>query len=65
MLLDVFEISGVLESWVVPIQMSEPFVEMRIAGANISNVTFEVLHVNRVEANDSGEQAYICFRNVG
>jgi hypothetical protein len=61
MVLDVFKLGRVLEGWVVPVQMSEPLVEMRVAGANVAYVAFEVLDVDGVEADQGCVEADVCF----
>lgn len=61
MLLDMFELRRLLESGDAPIQVPEPLVQSRIAGADVADVAFEMLNVNRVEADDGGVEAYVRF----
>ena len=59
--LDVLKLSGVLERRVIPVQLPHPFVQMRVAGADVSQIGLEVLNVHAVKSNDGGEQAYVSF----
>lgn len=52
-LLDVPEIRRVLILVVVPVQILEPVVQYRILPADHAEVAFEMLHVDRVEADQS------------
>jgi hypothetical protein len=65
MVLDVLKLGRVFEGWVIPVQMSEPLVEMRVAGANVAYVAFEVLDVDGVEADQGCVEADVCFGYCG
>lgn len=53
--LDVVEARRVLESRLGPIQPAHPPVQSRISSADILQVDFEMLSVDRIEANESRE----------
>lgn len=59
------ELSGAAKSGHVPIQMAEPGVDGRVAGADVADVAFEVLDVDGVEADDGGVEADVGFGDVG
>ena len=40
-------------------------MQSRITGSNITDVALEVLHINRVEANDGSIEANVCFSDIG
>lgn len=61
MLLDMLKLRRLPKSWHIPIQMSHPFMQCGIAGANVSDITFEMLHIHGVEADDGGVEADVCF----
>lgn len=63
MILDVLKLSRVFECRHVPVQVAHPLVEVRISGANITNVALEMLHIHRIEANNRGVQTNISLRN--
>lgn len=63
-LFDMFELGAILERRDVPIQVPEPFVQRWVSGADVSDVAFEVLHVDHVESDDSGIQPYICLGDL-
>ena len=63
MLLDVFKLGRVLEGRVVPVQMPHPLVQVIVAAPDISNITFEVLHVDGIEANNGGVETDVSFRD--
>ena len=44
--LDVDEVGRVLEGRVVPVQVSHPLVQVRVARADVADVAFEMLHVD-------------------
>lgn len=64
MLLDVFKLGRVLESREIPIQMPKPFVQRRIAGSDVADVAFEMLHVDGVEADDGGVETDVGLAEV-
>lgn len=46
---------------VVPVQVSQPFVEGRVSRADVADVTLEVLDVDGVKADDGRVQADVGF----
>lgn len=52
MTFDRIEVSGLFESRVIPIKISNPFVNTRIPFTNCSVVAFEVTYVDWIETND-------------
>lgn len=42
---NVQEIGGFFEACDVPVEVSQPFVNVRVAGADVSNVALEVLDI--------------------
>ena len=50
---------------VVPVQMAHPGVEMGEAGSDVTEIAFEVLDIDGVEADESGEEAYVCLGGGG
>lgn len=65
MLLDMFELRGILEGRNVPVQVAHPLVEMRISAANVGEIALEVLDVYRVKADDCGEETDVGFCDRG
>ena len=63
--LDMFKIRGLAEGGVVPVQIPDPGVQVRVSGADVADVAFEVLHVDDVEADDGRVQADVEFRELG
>ena len=63
-LFDMFEFRAFLESRDVPVQVPYPFMQRRVSGADVSDVAFEVLHIDRVESDDCGIKPYICLGNL-
>ena len=49
--LDVLELGGVLEGGMLPVQVTHPQVQTRVARTDIPNVALEVLDVDRIETN--------------
>lgn len=62
--LDVHKLRCVLEGRMVPIQISQPLVQVRISATNVSYVTLKVLHVYRIKADDGREEPDVCFCDV-
>ena len=62
--LDVEEVGGVAEGGVVPVQVTHPLVDGRVAGADVADVALEVLDVDGVEADDGGEEADVGLGRV-
>lgn len=48
MVLDMDEAGGGVECWDVPVQVPHPFMDMRIARSDISNIALEVLDIYRL-----------------
>ena len=65
MFLDMFELRRVLERGNVPVQVSEPAMNGRIAAADVANVAFEVLHIDGIESHDGYIKTYVRFGDVG
>ena len=65
MLLDMFELRCVLECGNVPVQISEPAMNGRIAAADVANVAFEVLHIDSIESDDGYIKTYVRFGDGG
>jgi len=59
--LDVVKVRGVLERGVFPVQLLHPPVDIRISMADITDVTFEVSDVDRIEADDSDPKPDVSF----
>lgn len=57
MQLDVVEVCGLAESWVVPVQVLQPQVDVWVAFSDGGEVTLEVLDVNWVESDDGSVQS--------
>lgn len=58
---DMFEIRGLLKPRNVPVQMSQPAVNGRVSGPDVSNISLEVLHVDWIEAHYGGVEADISL----
>lgn len=56
MSLDMLELRRLAERGHVPVQLAHPGVQTRIARADITDITLEVLHVDGVEADNGREQ---------
>ena len=39
------EVGGILEGRIVPIEVTHPLVEMRVPGADVANIAFEMLNI--------------------
>lgn len=61
MSLDMRKLGRLAKSWVVPVTMPHPFVNRWISRPNVPDVGLEVLDVDCVETDCSGEEADICF----
>ena len=55
------ELRGFLEGGDVPVEVSEPAMDGGIPGADVSDVSLEVLDVDGIEAHDRRVQSYVCF----
>ena len=64
MLLDMFKLRSLPKRWHIPVQVSQPSMQRWISGAYIADIAFEMLHVNRIEADDSCIEANISFSDV-
>lgn len=62
--LDGVKVGRIFEGWVLPVQGTEPLVNVRITGANRIDVGLEVPHVDRVETDDRGVEANVRFRQA-
>ena len=64
-LLDMLKLSRLLERRYVPVKISQPLMQRRITRPDITDVTLEMLHIDRVEANDGSVEANVRFGYVG
>ena len=55
MVLDVREFRSILKSRDIPVQMSEPLMNVRVSRANIPDIRLEVLYIHRIEPHNRGE----------
>lgn len=62
--LNMCELRRILEGRNIPIQMSQPLMNIRISRSDIPDVRLEVLDVDCVEANHGGVETDVCFCNV-
>lgn len=53
--LDVLKLRRLFKRLMVPVQVTHPLVNNRVARPDVANVTLEMLNVNGVEADDSDE----------
>ena len=60
-----FELSRVMESRHIPVQLAHPAMNSRVPGTNIPNITLEVLDVHGVEADDGREEPDVSFGDIG
>ena len=65
MFLDMFELRRFPKRRHIPIQMPQPFMQCRVSGADVADVAFEMLHVDRVEADDGRVETDVGFGDVG
>ena len=61
MILNMHKIRRILKRRYIPIQMPQPFMEVRVAGADVADVALEVLDVDDVETDDGGVEADVGF----
>ena len=64
MFLDMLELRRLLKGGHVPVQISEPAVDGRIAAAYVADVAFKVRHVDGIEADGGHVQAHVRFGEV-
>jgi len=65
MFLDVFELGRLAKGHrVVPVQMPHPAMEVRVPASDVADVALEVLHLDRVEADDGCKETDVCFGDV-
>ena len=64
MILNVLKLRRGAKRLDIPIQLAQPFVQVRKAAADVGDVALEVLHVDGVEADDGGVEAHICFGDL-
>ena len=64
MLFDVFKLGRCSKRRHVPIQVPQPLMQGRVAASDITDVAFEVLNVNRVEANNGRIETDVGFGDV-
>ncbi len=63
--LDMFELRRLPKSGHIPVQMPQPLVQRRKPGSDVTDVAFEMLDVDGVEADDGRVEADVCFGDVG
>ena len=54
--LDVLKVRRLTELWHVPVEVAEPGMQSWVAASDVANVALEMLHVDRVEADDGRVQ---------
>ena len=64
MLLDMFELRRIFKCWIVPIQIPDPLVNIRVARPYVPDIAFKVLNIDGIEADDCREESDICFGDV-
>lgn len=64
MAFDMLELRRAPKRLVVPIQLPDPAVQMRVSAADVAQITLEVLHVHGVEADDGREEPDVGFRDA-
>src|SRR6266536_2538057 len=64
MVLDMRELSRVLERRNIPVKMSEPPMNVRVARSDIPDVRLEMLHINNIEPHNSCEYPDIRLCNI-
>ena len=58
------ELCRVLERRDIPIQMSQPLMDVWVSGSDVPDIRFKVLHVHYVESHDCGVEPNVRLRNV-
>lgn len=61
---DVVKVGSVFESRIIPVQIADPLVDVGVVRANHANVTFKVLHVHGVEADNGCKQPYVGLSQI-
>jgi hypothetical protein len=64
MALDMREFRRILKSRDIPVQMSEPLMNIRVSRANIPDIRLEVLHIHHIEPHNRGEKPHIRLCNI-
>ena len=64
MCLDVVKVGSRVERWVIPVQVSEPSMNVGVAGPDVAEIAFEVTVVDRIEAYDSNIESDVRFREL-
>jgi len=65
MLLDMLELRRLSKGRHLPIQLPQPLVQMGVPATDIADVTFEMLDVDGVEADDGGVESDVGFGDGG
>lgn len=47
----------------IPIQVSQPLMNMRISTSNVPDIRLEMLDINRIKPHNRRKQSDICFRH--
>lgn len=63
-ILDMRKVRRILERGMIPVEIPQPAVEMWVAAAYVADIAFEVLHVDRVEADEGCEEPDVDFGHV-
>ena len=64
MVLDMRKLRRILKSRDIPVQMSEPLMNVRVSRANIPDIRLEVLYIHHIEPHNRGEQPHICLCDI-
>lgn len=64
MFLDMFKLRRLPKSRDIPVQLPQPLMQRWIPRSDVPNITLEMLHVNRIEADDGGVQTNIRLGDV-
>ena len=64
MILNMLELGRFAKRRHIPVQVAQPVVDGRVAGADVADVAFEVLDVDGVEADEGRVEADVGFGEV-
>lgn len=62
--LNMFKLRRLPKRRLIPIQFPQPLMQRRIPRPNIADIALEMLHVDRIKADDGRIQADIGFGDV-
>jgi hypothetical protein len=63
MILNMRKLSRTPKSRNIPIQISQPPMQIWISAPNIPNIRLEMLYIHNIKSNNRSEQSDICFRD--